>query len=271
MGKLSVYARNKALDNVFNEQYTSPTTVYLALCTADPTENGTGSSMSEVPNSSGYSRKAIVFDTAAGRQIDQDQNVGFDELTGSLGTASHYAIVDSATHGAGNMLGFGEFDEPKQLVAGNTPVVEAGEIFVEIEPGEISDYLANKWLDMFFRGQTFTKPNTYVGWATATIDDDDTGSTVTEPSVGDYARVQVNPNSGSNPKWSLASGGALSNASAVAFAAATAQQGTLTSVFTVDASTAGNLLMYDNAIADQLIGNGDIVEFLTGDLDAQLT
>ena len=39
----------------------------------------------------------------------------------------------------------------------------------------------------------------------------------------------------------------------------------------VDALTAGNLLFYDNGVADQAVGNGDTVRFPAGDLDISMS
>jgi len=111
-----------------------------------------------------------------------------------------------------------------------------------------------------------------VGLTTATVSDSDDGDTITEVSGGNYARKQVNPNGGASPTWDLASGGIVDNTHAVTFAEATASWGTVTGVVVVDASSAGNLLFYDNSeVTDQEVGIGDTVEFGAGDLDAQLT
>ncbi len=40
MGSLSDYAENELLDHLFNAAYSPVATVYLALCTADPTDAG---------------------------------------------------------------------------------------------------------------------------------------------------------------------------------------------------------------------------------------
>lgn len=69
MGSLSNYLENELLDHVLNNAAYSPAaTLYLALCTADPTDAGTGASMNEVANSGNYSRKAITVGAAAQRQ-----------------------------------------------------------------------------------------------------------------------------------------------------------------------------------------------------------
>ena len=272
MGSLSNFSENELLDHVFNAAYTAPTTIYLALCTADPTDAGTGASMNEVANSGSYARKAITFGAASSRRVTQNADVTFDQSTGAWGTVTHWAIVDSATYGAGNMLAHGAFGTSKSVVTSNTPSVASGEVYVEISAGVASNYLANNWLDLMFRNQTFTKPATYVGLTTATVADTNTGSTITEPSGNGYARVQVNINGGSAPVWTVASGGALSNSDDVDLGPASGSWGTITSMVIVDASSAGNLLMYDNTnVVDQAVGDGDSVSFPAGDLDVSLS
>jgi hypothetical protein len=61
MGSLTNFLENELLDHVLNNAaYTPAATLYLALATGDPGEAATGASMSEVPNSGNYSRKAIT-------------------------------------------------------------------------------------------------------------------------------------------------------------------------------------------------------------------
>src|SRR3990172_8390065 len=110
MGSLSNFGEDSFLNQITtNTAYTPVATVYLALATADPTDAGTGASMSEVPNSGSYARTAIAFGAASARRVTQSGAVVFPEATGSWGTVTHWAILDSATHGAGNMLAAGAF------------------------------------------------------------------------------------------------------------------------------------------------------------------
>lgn len=271
MGSLTDFAENELLDHVLNAAYTPPATVYLALCTADPTDAATGASMNEVTNSGNYARTAITFGAAASRRVTQNAQVTFPQANGAWGTVSHWAIVDTATYGAGNVLAHGQFAAAKQIVSGNTPSVASAEVYVEFSAGEISTYLAHALLNLMFRNVAYSKPNTFVALVTVVVTDSDTGSTITEPSGGAYARVQVNPNGGASPAWDVAVSGLVDNANAIAFAAATASWGTLVGVAIVDAASAGNVLFYDNGMADQAVGSGDTVSFPVGDLDVQMT
>lgn len=271
MGSLSNYLENKLLDHVLNNvAYTPAATLYLALCTADPTDAGTGASMNECANSGTYARKAITVGNAASRRVTQDATVTFDQATGSWGTVSHWAIVDSGTHGAGNMLAYGQFTTSKAVVSGNTPSVASSEVYIEFSAGEISDYLANKLLDLAFNNTAYTSPSTYLALTTATISDSLTGATITEvANSNNYSRKQVNANGGSSPTWDMAASGVVDNTHAVAFATASGSWGTVVAVAIVDSGThgAGNLLFYDNGISDQAVAADDTVNFPIGDFD----
>ena len=135
MGSLTTYGANKLLDHLFNTAYTPASTLYLALCTADPTDAATGASMNEAANSGAYARTAITFGAAASRRSRRSAPVTFPTATGSWGTVTHWAIVDSATHGAGNALAHGAFAVSKSVVTGNTPSVASGEVWVEFSAG----------------------------------------------------------------------------------------------------------------------------------------
>lgn len=273
MGSITDFLENELLDHIFNASYTSPASIFLALCTADPTDAATGASMNEVANSGSYARTAISFGAAAARTVTQDADVDFPQATGSWGTVTHWAIADSGTHGAGNVLAHGAFGTSKAINTNNTPSVASGEVTVEFDAGYISDFLANELLDHVFNNAAYTSPSgsTFVGLVTAATGDDDTGSTITEVSGGSYARVEVNPNGGASPTWDLSSGGAVDNTHAIEFPAATASWGTVVGMVICDASTAGNLLLYDNAMSDEAVGDGDTVSFPVGDLDITLS
>lgn len=265
MGSLSDYLENELLDHVCNGAYTPVATVYLALHTADPTDDGSGAEA----NYTSYARTAITFGAAASRRVTQSGAVTFPASTGGSNTVTHWGVWDASS--VGNLLAHGAFTASKVIVSGNTPSVASGEVYVEYSAGEISNYLANTLLDFAFRNQAFTQPATYVALVTATVADTDTGSTITEPSGGAYARVQVNVNGGASPTWDAAASGVVDNTHDVAFAEATASWGTVVGVAIVDAASAGNLLLYDNAMTDQAVGSGDTVTFPAGDLDLVMT
>lgn len=269
MGSLSDYAETALVKHLFLETAYSPVaTVYLALATADPTDAATGASMNECANSGSYARAAITFSASASRRSTQTGAVTFTAATGSWGTVTHWAITDSATYGAGNVLAHGAFAVSKAIISGNTPSVATTEVYVEITASTgLSNYAANGFLDRMFRNQAFTVSANYMALTTATIADTNTGSTITEVSGGSYARKQVNATGGASPTWDAVSGGVTSNTHAVTFTTASGSWGTITSTCCCDASSAGNMLWYGNDVADQLVGTGDTVSFAVGAID----
>lgn len=132
----SDHLENEILDHLFSVgAYTAPT-IYCALCTADPTDAGTGASMNEVANSNAYARvdASGCFGTAAASgTISNDAVIEFPEATGSWGTATHFALVDSGTHGAGNLLISAALTTPRAISSGDTPRFAVGELDVSLD------------------------------------------------------------------------------------------------------------------------------------------
>lgn len=125
-----------------------------------------------------------------------------------------------------------------------------------------SNYLEEKILKHIFGLGTFTKPSSvYVGLATATISDTTTGSTVTEPSTGAYARVTVANNATNWPAAAGTSPTAKKNGVVITFPEATASWGTVTHFFIADDATTGNVLIYGQLSASKVIDAGDIPRF----------
>ncbi len=259
MGSISDFAENKLLDHILNGvTYTPPATVYLGLSTADPLDTGAG--LAE-PSGGGYARKAIAFDAAAGRAIEQSALVQFDTVTAPWGLVSHWALFDALS--AGNMLAHGSLVLAKNVVTGNNPSVAAGEVAIGFNAGGFSDYLANALLDFMFRNQAFASPAIYLALCTAEVSDADTGYTITEPGNG-YARALVNPNGGASPSWGLAAAGLVDNLAVVNFNTPTGTWGILTAMAIADAAAAGNLLFYDTGIDEASPASGDVVRIPAG-------
>lgn len=85
---------------------------WLALYTAAPTASTAGT---EVANTGAYARTAITFDAAASLATQQATDITFPTATSSWGTVTHWAIVDSATYGAGAIILFGAFSAAKTI------------------------------------------------------------------------------------------------------------------------------------------------------------
>lgn len=132
--------------------------------------------------------------------------------------------------------------------------------------GSFSDYAENKVLDHIVGKTGFTMPAAvYVALLTATPTDASTGSTITEPSGGAYARKLT-----AGADWNAAAAGAIANANAITFAQATGDWGAITHFALVDAATLGNMLAWGALTTSKAITTGDTASFAAGDIDVAL-
>jgi len=272
MGSLTDYAENAWLNHLCGTSYSPVATVYVALATADPTDAATGASMSEVANSGSYARTAVTFGVASSRQVAQSGTVTFPASTGAWGTLTHWAILDTATYGSGNVLAHGALSSSVAVVSGNTVSIASGQITISANAGStagFTSYVVHKLLDLMFRNTAYTQPATYVALATATMSDSST--TPTEPSGNNYSRLLANKAGGASPAWATIASGATNNANALTFATPSGSWGTVVAAALCDASTSGNILVYDNGITDQAVGNGDTVQFAASAFSISIT
>jgi hypothetical protein len=125
---------------------------------------------------------------------------------------------------------------------------------------EFSNFLENELLDHVFANAAYTAPATiYMSLSTAVSSDSARG---TEVSTGGYARQAV--------AFGTASGGVISNTAVEQFTATGANFGTVTTTNLEDASSAGNMLCYDNDFTDTVVNDGQTLEFAVGDIDVSL-
>lgn len=127
-----------------------------------------------------------------------------------------------------------------------------------------SDYLENKLIDWLWRAQTFAPPATkYLALFTSAPSASGGGI---EVSGGSYARVSVSASltafSGTQGAGTTAvstgTSGVTSNNANIAFAAPTADWGTVTHWALFDASTGGNLLMFGALATPVTVINGGL-------------
>ena len=274
MGALSIYSRNEILDHIYKSAYTASANIYIALCTADPTEDGTGVSMNEVANTNGYTRTEITFNAAAIRKVIQTAEITFSMATGTWGTITHFAIVDSITYGAGNMLGFGSFTSSFTPVSGNSPKIPINEVEISIvatnSGAGLSNYTTHKLLDLIFRNQVFvsTADSIYIAMSTTVLNDADalTADFTEQAVANNYIREQVPASS-----FGVSDAGIITNTTAITFNTPSGDWSTIVSLVTMDATTNGNILGYDNDnVVDQTPLSGDTIEISIGNYTATL-
>jgi len=142
MSQASNYLETALLDHVLrNTAYTPASTVYVGLYKTVDTEGAVnarleaGTLSDEVGNSYDYVRKAVTFAAAAspGGTITTSGNVTFDPANGGdWGAITHVAILDSATHGAGNILFYGTLATSKTIQDGDTFQITTGNLTVTL-------------------------------------------------------------------------------------------------------------------------------------------
>lgn len=130
---MSNYLENALLDHVLNNtSLTSPTTVWLALFTADPGE--TGSLTNEVTTTgTAYARQVASFGAASSGTSTSDADIEFPQATASYGTVSHVGIMDNATAGAGNMLFYTSLTTSKAIDSGDIFKVTSTNLTVTLD------------------------------------------------------------------------------------------------------------------------------------------
>lgn len=137
MSSFGDYLEKELLDHVFgNAAYAAPATLYLALSTADPLDDGSG--LTE-PAGGSYARLAVAnnatnFPAATGASPATKSNgVQFDFVTAtaSWGVITHMAIMDAAS--GGNMLAHASLATSKTIDSGDTVNFKIGELDITLD------------------------------------------------------------------------------------------------------------------------------------------
>lgn len=120
MPGFSDYLENKIIDHFLRAQASAaPTTVYASLCTADPTDAGSG-------GGTVTSRVAVTFSAPADGVSSNTGTVTFPSV--AAGAYAYVRIDDAAS--AGNMLYSGPLSATKNADAGDTITFAAGQLTV---------------------------------------------------------------------------------------------------------------------------------------------
>lgn len=135
----------------------------------------------------------------------------------------------------------------------------------------MSTYLEGKLLEHLFRTTSYTRPATlYVALfdTTASLANLEAGTLTGEISGGAYARKAHGP---LDADWDAVVDGVTANTTAITFTTATANWGTVRYAAIMDASTAGNVLLYGQLSADRTVNNGDTFQINAGDATVTFT
>jgi hypothetical protein len=128
MAQLSTTLENDLLNHLLrNVQHTSPTAVYAALYTTDPTGADTGTEVS----GGSYARQALSFSAPSAGATSNPSDVNFPIASASWGTVTHVAIRDASS--GGNLLFVGALTVSQTIATGNQFVFKAGQLAVSLQ------------------------------------------------------------------------------------------------------------------------------------------
>jgi hypothetical protein len=141
MAAMSNYLETALINHIFRtSSFTQPAVIAVALCTAAPDDTSTGATITEVANSNDYSRVSVgrgdsVWAATSGTDgtTSNSAAITFTAASGSWGTVTHVAIVDSASWGAGNVLFYGQLSVPKTITSGDVFQFNINQLSVQID------------------------------------------------------------------------------------------------------------------------------------------
>lgn len=127
MTAMSNYLENALINATLrNTSYTSPSTVYVALFTSDPTDAGTGTECS----GGAYVRQSATFAAPSDGASSISADVEFPQATGAWGTISHFGIFDASS--SGNLLYHGALTASKTIATGDVLKITSSNLTVTL-------------------------------------------------------------------------------------------------------------------------------------------
>ena len=122
----SDYLETKVLDHVFaGTAYTAPTTLYVALFTAAPSDSGGGTEVS----GGAYARQTIAF-TTSGDTTSNNAAMEFPTATANYGTVTHVGIYDASS--AGNLMAWAALTSSKTIETGDVFRIPSGDLDITL-------------------------------------------------------------------------------------------------------------------------------------------
>lgn len=145
MANMSNYLENKLVDFLFRGvSYSPPSTLYVALCTAGPSDSSTGSSITEVSGGN-YARQSLSSNTTNWYTTNGDNastSSGTNGTTGNAVTISWNSVTWSATVTdvaicdaltGGNVLFYGTLSASKAVASGDSISFAANSLTLQID------------------------------------------------------------------------------------------------------------------------------------------
>ena len=130
MSGFSDYWENEILDHLFDKGVYAPPTIYVALSTADPGDDGAGASE---PAGGSYARVQTSnadWTGASGGAIGNANAIEFAQATADWGTITHFALYDTAV--GGHLLAYGPLSSAKTVAVGDLVRFPAGALTVTL-------------------------------------------------------------------------------------------------------------------------------------------
>lgn len=123
----SNYLETNVLGHVFGgSAYTAPTTLYLALFTSNPDEDGSGTEVT----GGAYARQTVAF-TISGNTASNTAAVEYATATESFGTVSHVGVYDALT--SGNLMAYAALTSSKAIDVGDVFRVPTGDLDITLD------------------------------------------------------------------------------------------------------------------------------------------
>jgi hypothetical protein len=144
MTAASNYLENKLIDQIFrNQAFSFPTTLYIGLLTAAPSDTGGGTEVT----GGNYARASVacslanwagtqaagstVASTGTGGVTSNNGVVSFNTPNANWGTVTHFGIYDAAS--VGNLLFWGPLSSSKAVFSGDEVSIQAGQLQIQID------------------------------------------------------------------------------------------------------------------------------------------
>ena len=126
MAGFTDYLEDKVLDHVFGgSAYTAPTTLYVGLFTAAPSDTGGGTEVS----GGAYARQTAAF-TVTNDTASNTSAIEYPTATADYGTVVAVGIFDASS--SGNLLAYGNLTTSKTVSTGDVFRFNAGAIDITV-------------------------------------------------------------------------------------------------------------------------------------------
>lgn len=127
MAEMSNFLENALINATLrNTSYTSPSTIYVALFTSDPTDAGSGTEVS----GGSYARTAVTFAAPSNGVSLSNADCTFLQCTSTWGTVGWIGLMDALT--SGNLLYHTPLDSAKTIETGDIFKIVSGNLSVTL-------------------------------------------------------------------------------------------------------------------------------------------